>query len=173
VGSTAILIALAYGGVTLVAAVLAFLVAFSTRGGRPIDARKYAERERGWLLIVVVILAALLAATIWFVPYGAGGGGRSGDVVVYVTARQFGWQIDPPQVPVSRKIEFRLVSRDVNHGFGIYDDRGRFVAQVQVVPDKTQRLVHTFARRGRYTVLCLEFCGYAHHLMQGQFEVTE
>jgi cytochrome c oxidase subunit II len=34
------------------------------------------------------------------------------------------------------------------------------------------RLVYTFARPGRYRVLCLEYCGLAHHGMNSEFEVT-
>jgi len=60
----------------------------------------------------------------------------------------------------------------VNHGFGIYDPHGHFVVQVQVVPGKTQKLVHTFSTPGRYRILCLEFCGLDHHLMQTVLVVT-
>ena len=68
-------------------------------------------------------------------------------------------------------VEFIATSRDVNHGFGIYKGT-KFVAQVQVVPDRDQRLVHTFTETGRYTVLCLEFCGVNHHGMVASFEVV-
>jgi cytochrome c oxidase subunit 2 len=169
VNSTATLIAIAYGAVTVVGTIIALLIAFSTRSRRALDERKSAEREKTWLLVVVTVLATLLFATIWFVPYGKSGNGA---FVVDVTAQQFAWQLKPASVPAHRSIEFRLTSKDVNHGFGVYDDRGHFVAQVQVVPGKTQKLVHTFERPGRYQILCLEFCGFGHQVMQGSFEVT-
>jgi len=169
--STEVLIAVAYGLVTLAVLGLAFALAFSTFGRRgPVDAQRLAHRERTWLYVVIAILLALLFATIWFTPYGQGG--TKGDFVVNVSSRQFFWEVKPTTVPANRPIEFRLTSEDVNHGFGIYDSRDHFVAQVQVVPGKTQKFVHTFTRPGRYRILCLEFCGFAHALMRGQFTVT-
>jgi cytochrome c oxidase subunit 2 len=81
--------------------------------------------------------------------------------------------VRPAIVPAGREIEFVLRSDDVNHGFGIYDPDGAFVAQAQVVPGKTQRLVRTFDRPGHYEILCLEFCGYGHAAMRGEFTVVE
>ncbi len=170
--STEVLIAVAYGLVTVAAVVLALMLAVSTRGSRPpVDEQRLAHRERNWLYIVIAILLALLFATIWFTPYGHGGT-QTGDVVVRVNSRQFFWRVQPNTFPANREIEFRLTSADVNHGFGIYDPDDRLVAQVQVVPGKTQTLVHKFGKPGHYRILCLEFCGFGHALMQGAFTVT-
>lgn len=170
--STEVLIAVAYGLVTVAAVVLALMLAVSTRGSRPpVDAQRLAHRERNWLYIVIAIMLALLFATIWFTPYGHGST-QTGDVVVRVDSRQFFWRVQPNTFPANREIEFRLTSADVNHGFGIYDPDDRLVAQVQVVPGKTQTLVRTFDKPGHYRILCLEFCGFGHALMQGAFTVT-
>jgi cytochrome c oxidase subunit 2 len=169
VNGTATLIAIAYGAVTVIGTIVAVLLAASTRSRRALDERKAAEGERVWLFVSLAMLGALLFGTIWFVPYGASDAGAR---VVHVTAKQFAWQITPPAFPAHRKIEFLLTSDDVNHGFGIYDNRDHFVVQVQVVPGKTQKLVYTFDRPGTYRILCLEFCGIGHHVMQGSFEVT-
>jgi cytochrome c oxidase subunit II len=172
VNSTQVLIAVAYGLVTVVAIILALMLAVSTRGRRPrVDERRLAHRERAWLHIVIAILLALLFATIWFTPYGHGGTKR-GDVVVRVDSKQFFWRVQPNTFPANREIEFRLTSQDVNHGFGIYDSDGKLVGQIQVVPEKTQTFVHTFDEPGHYRILCLEFCGFGHALMQGTFTVT-
>jgi cytochrome c oxidase subunit 2 len=170
--STEVLIAVAYGLVTVAAVVLALMLAVSTRGSRPpVDEQRLAHRERNWLYIVIAILLALLFATIWFTPYGHGGT-QTGDIVVRVDSRQFFWRVQPNTFPANREIEFRLTSADVNHGFGIYDPDERLVAQVQVVPGKTQTLVRKFGKPGHYRILCLEFCGFGHALMQGAFTVT-
>jgi cytochrome c oxidase subunit 2 len=169
VGTTAIVITVSYAIVVVIGVALAIGVWSSTRSRGPIDPGQLAGRERAWLLVVIALLVALLAATIWFTPYGQS---SSGAQVVNVVARQFSWQISPSTIRAGQKVEFRLTSSDVNHGFGIFDDRNRFVAQVQVVPGETQELVHTFDRAGRYSILCFEFCGVGHHLMQGSFEVT-
>ena len=172
-GSTALLITVAYGIATIAAVGLAVALARSTIGRRePVDTELMAHRERTWLYIVIAIMLALLFATIWFTPYGQGGT-KAGDIVVNVSSRQFLWQIKPNTFPANRRVEFKLTSSDVNHGFGIYDSRNHFVAQVQVVPGKTQELFHTFTRPGHYQVLCLEFCGFGHALMRGEFTVTK
>ena len=167
----AILIGLVYLALVALVAVVGIGLWLSTRSRRSADAHRLAERETTWLVIVLAVLTALLAATIFFVPYGESAGDGNARVVA-VVARQFGWQIRPARVPAGQPVEFRLTSMDVNHGFGVYDPDDRLIAQVQVMPGRTQRLVHTFDEPGIYRILCLEFCGFAHHGMVGQIEVT-
>jgi cytochrome c oxidase subunit II len=169
VGGTAILIGLAYAGVVVLALVATLAIALSTRSRRPVDTGRLAANEKRWLLVVVAFLLALLLSTIWFTPYGHTS--ASNAQVVNVTAQQFFWKLDPQRVKAKVPVEFRVRATDVNHGFGIYKG-AEFVAQVQVVPDKTQTLVHTFGRPGTYTILCLEFCGLDHSKMTATFEVT-
>jgi len=169
VGDTGLLIGVAYVGVVVLAVVVTVAIALSTRSRAPVDTHRLAENEKRWLLIVVAFLIALLVSTIWFAPYGHTT--SSGAQVVNVHAQQFFWQLDRRSVRANVPVEFRTSSTDVNHGFGIYKGT-KFVAQVQVVPGKTQKLVHTFRERGRYTILCLEFCGVNHHRMAASFEVA-
>jgi cytochrome c oxidase subunit 2 len=116
-----------------------------------------------------VILLALLFATIFFTPYGASSGRHT--QTVNVNGHQFFWDIRPRTVKAGRPVEFVLRSADVNHGFGVY--RGdELVFQVQVVPDRKTTYVHTFRRPGVYRVLCIEFCGLDHHLMEATFTVA-
>lgn len=164
-----ITILIAYTVVVVLAVAVTAAVWLSTRNRGPIDAHRLAEFEKGWLLIVAALLVALLAATIWFTPYGKSTPANA--QVVHVDASQFFWKIAPGRVKANRPVAFVTRSSDVNHGFGIY--RGReLVAQIQVVPNASSTLVHTFARTGTYTVLCLEFCGIGHHKMQASFEVV-
>jgi cytochrome c oxidase subunit II len=141
--------------------VAAWLVWRSTRSRRPVDPARLAERERVWLVIVVVLLAALLFGTIFFVPYNdtAVAGPKQ---VVHVTGAQFAWAMQPSTVKRGVPVQFILVSKDVNHGFGVYDEADRLVFQVQVMPKHEHRYVHTFGDAGTYRVLCLEFCGLHH-----------
>ena len=88
-----------------------------------------------------------------------------------MTARQFFWQLRPATVKVDVPVAFVTRSDDVNHGFGIYKGH-RFIAQIQVVPDRSSTLVQTFHEPGIYTVLCLEYCGVDHHGMVATFRVT-
>ncbi len=166
--ATDITILVAYAVAVALSVAVTLAIWASTRSRRPADTHRLAEFERRWLLIVVVILVALLGATIWFAPYGHST--PTDAQVVRVEAQQFFWRISPATVRVDRPVAFVTRATDVNHGFGIY--RGHtFIAQIQVVPDRTSTLHHTFHQPGTYTVLCLEFCGVNHHEMRSTFEV--
>ncbi|PYO45240.1 MAG: cytochrome c oxidase subunit II [Gemmatimonadetes bacterium] len=91
---------------------------------------------------------------------------------VAVTGVQWTWQLGRDTLPAGVPVEFAVTSRDVNHGFAIYDSAGRLLTQVQAMPDYTNRLVYTFPAPGSYVIRCLEYCGIAHHVMQTTLVVT-
>ena len=93
--------------------------------------------------------------------------------VVDVTGQQWSWQIDPVTVHAGSPVEFRVTSKDVNHGFAIYAPDGRIVTQTQAMPGFTNKIVHTFMQPGTYKVMCLEYCGVGHAPMVSQFKVIE
>ena len=180
-GSIAIIITVAYGVVVILGSILAIGLWRSTNSRRRVDTHKLAERERSWLVAVFLALVALLFATIFFTPYGKTAG--NGPVqVVRVTGQQFAWKIEPSTVKAGVKVEFDVTSIDVSHGFGVYTDKLKFLFQVQAAPPDPSKpagtpgpvtkIFHTFKTPGTYKVLCLEFCGRDHHLMEAQFEVT-
>jgi cytochrome c oxidase subunit 2 len=49
----------------------------------------------------------------------------------------------------------------------------RIVAQTQAMPGYTNILRYTFSQPGTYQVLCLEFCGLAHHDMKAEIAVAQ
>ena len=168
---TDLTILIAYAVAVVLSVIAALALVLSTLGRRrATDTEALAEFEKRWLLIVAVILVALLAATIWFTPYGHSTPANA--QLVRVDAQQFFWQLTPATVKVDRPVAFVTRSKDVNHGFGIFKGH-KFIAQIQVVPNKDSTLNHTFHETGRYTVLCLEFCGVNHHGMVSSFEVTK
>lgn len=131
-----------------------------------VAAKGYAIR-RYWFYTIVVVAVAVFGLTIPHMPYGsAQSPGRHYPVV----AQQYSFSL-PQVLPVNTPIVFDVTSRDVNHGFGIYDPKGRLIAQVQAMPDYVNHLPVTFHLRGHYTVRCLEYCGIAHAAMQGGFDV--
>jgi cytochrome c oxidase subunit II len=89
-----------------------------------------------------------------------------------VVAQQWNWTITPSTFKVGQTAEFYVTSKDVNHGFGLYDPEFRIVAEVQAMPGYTNVLRYTFKEPGTYQVLCLEYCGVAHHAMQAEIKVT-
>jgi cytochrome c oxidase subunit II len=90
-----------------------------------------------------------------------------------VVAEQWDWAITPHTFKVGQTAEFHVTSKDVNHGFALYDPEFRIVAETQAMPGYTNVLRYTFTEPGTYQVLCLEYCGLAHHLMKTEITVAE
>ncbi len=124
--------------------------------------------RKGWLWALAAAAVVALAISIPSFPYGKPTtlSGKHYTVV----ASQYSFEL-PPAVPVGRPVVFDVTSKDVNHGFGIYDPQGRLVAQVQAMPDYVNHLPMRFSVKGHYLVRCLEYCGIAHAAMQGAFDV--
>ena len=171
--TTAWVITVSYAIVVVIGVLISLVVWSSTRrsGATEGAVESYAHRERVWLVVVLVALLALLMGTIFYRPYGAHAGHHA--QVVRVTGVQFAWAVTPNEVRADVPVEFLATSRDVSHGFGVYDAAGHLLFQAQVMPDETQRIVHTFHRPGTYEVVCLEFCGVNHHLMQTTIRVVK
>lgn len=144
---------------------------------------KNAKKKRfifGGMLIAV--LAILMSVTIPKSPYFMFENDTP-QKVVYVMAYQFGFnmankEIDPEkpigeaiEIKAGELVEFRVTSKDVNHGFAIYNDKMELVTQVQAMPNYMNRLRWKFDKPGMYKVLCLEFCGKGHQDMRTVFIV--
>lgn len=69
------------------------------------------------------------------------------------------------------RVEFRVTSLDVNHGFGLYDPERRVLAQTQAMPGYVNRLQADLPVAGEYKVFCLEYCALGHHRMRARVEV--
>jgi cytochrome c oxidase subunit II len=131
----------------------------------------YIIRGR-WFLALMLFLLGTFFATIPFFPYLAAAGALQPAEKVPVIAQQFAF-IMPDHLPLNHRILFEVTSRDVNHGFGIYDPKGQLVAQTQAMPDYVNYLEVTFRQPGHYSVRCLEYCGVAHAVMQTDFTVRD
>jgi cytochrome c oxidase subunit 2 len=171
VNQTALWLGVGYAVACVIGLAVFLLVARSTRKSTAAtDTARLERSERTWLWFVAVGLFALLGATILDVPWRADA--QPNRLEVRVTARQFSWRFQPAgPYPTGRQIEFVLTSTDVNHGFGLYGPDGALVLQAQVIPDAFIKVRHTFHTAGRYTVLCLEYCGLAHHEMIDGFTI--
>ena len=179
--STQLVIAIGFTTFVFVSLALALRVIRSTNPRRTAT-REQVERikrhENHYALGIVGALLILMLLSAFAIPYG-----ETSDQdaqVVEVEAFQFGWQLEPNTVQAGRQVEFRMRSKDVQHGFGIYDG-AKLLAQVQVPANEPgassalgdeQRFLWTFDDPGTYEVLCLEFCGVQHHNMKATFEVT-
>jgi cytochrome c oxidase subunit 2 len=140
----------------------------------------YRVRFIYFIALAGVALVAL-AMTLPITPYPGRYAGQKPDAVVNVMGTMWSWTFTPGAgaasaagtlvLPVGKLVEFDVSSQDVNHDFAIYDASGRLIAQAQAMPNYTNRLFYRFERSGRYYVLCLEYCGVAHHLMNAEFDV--
>jgi cytochrome c oxidase subunit 2 len=163
------------------------VVARSTRDSREVD---YAAANKLRLLFFVslsAILLVFLGLTIGRLPYAAVAASTP-DRVIEAVAKQYAWSLTEGESPTlaswdsefspvvtvdaGSTVEFRVTTLDVNHGFSLYAPGQRLVAQTQAMPGYMNRLRVTFDQPGTYTVLCLEFCGMAHHRMRAVVQVN-
>jgi cytochrome c oxidase subunit II len=128
----------------------------------------YALRRPWFVFLLVVMVLALSVLSFWL-PYASGGKGATD---VRVVGGQFYWSLSPASFRQGEEVRFRVSSADVNHGFGLYDPKGRLIGSVQAMPGYENDLVVTLDQPGRYTIDCLEYCGLSHHLMTREFTVT-
>jgi cytochrome c oxidase subunit 2 len=127
--------------------------------------------RRWWLLFLCAFGVLVTAWTLIPFPLQAGlfGAPRAIDVV----GRQWSWDIASRTAQVGESVRFRVTSADVNHGFALYGPDDQILAQTQAMPGYVNELDVTFEKPGRYRVLCLEYCGLAHHGMTADITVTE
>ena len=171
-----------------VACAIAFLaVAKSTATPEEVPYEATAALRRKLFWVVLAVLLTFLALTLPYTPYPDES--AQPDRVVHVLARQFAYDFsdspfpegtttDPDQAPLTaihagELIEFRVTAMDVTHGFGVYHPDGEILAQVQAMPGYVNRLRMRFDSAATYEVLCMEYCGAAHHVMRASLNVEK
>lgn len=90
---------------------------------------------------------------------------------VYVVARQFLFEpgtSEPIVVPADSTVTFYVTSPDVTHGFNLAGTN----LNTMVIPGQVAELTTEFEETGRYGIVCHEYCGAAHHTMEGELRVV-
>lgn len=90
---------------------------------------------------------------------------------VYVIARQFQFApgtLDPIRLPANSEVTFYITSPDVIHGFEVPSTN----LNVMVIPGQITKATVEFDEPATYGIICNEYCGAAHHTMEGQIEVV-
>jgi cytochrome c oxidase subunit II len=138
----------------------------------PIVASAY--RLRTWLFaLAVLVLIGVSYQTLTKLPYvSISQPSVAGMQRVDAVSEQWSWTLTPRAFVVGQTAEFHVTSKDVNHGFALYDPEMRIVAQTQAMPGYTNILRYTFTEPGTYQVMCLEYCGLGHHDMNTEINVT-
>ena len=87
---------------------------------------------------------------------------------VYAVAQM--WQFQPSQIiiPAGSTVDFFLTSKDVVHGFDIYEKNVNLMAVYGGINKTTVK----FNEPGVYKITCHEYCGIGHHNMQGEIIVN-
>ena len=87
---------------------------------------------------------------------------------VYVVAQM--WQFQPSEIyiPVGSTVDFFLTSKDVVHGFNIYDKNVNMMAVYGGINKTTVK----FNEPGVYKITCHEYCGVGHQNMQAEVIVN-
>lgn len=164
--------------VLMVLVALGFSFVALNSGAREEDYALLTKRAYGlrtklfWVLVFT--LGPVMIYTLLELPYDASRArsNNPGAVqIVEATGHQWRWELSRDHVAKDQPVEFRVTSADVNHGFGIYDANTRLVAQTQAMPGYTNIIRHTFRDEGTYRVMCLEYCGAAHHNMVAEIKV--
>lgn len=150
--------------------------------------------EKLWLALSLVLILAFIAT----VTYGAVGVGVSmvaddedpvnpdaladdprfgeprveqvgeNEYEAYVVAQQFEFTPDPIEVPADSTVTFYITSADVIHGFGVAGTN----ANTMVVPGEVAKLTVETDEPREFGIVCNEYCGPAHHSMEGKLVVV-
>ena len=153
--------------------------------------------EKFWLVASLVLIAAFVTTIV----YGAVGAGVAmvddsggtvdatdptaspnfqdpgvyktgdGEYDVYVIARQFSFMPGsgtPIEVPAGSEVTFHVASGDVTHGFQLVGTNVNTMA----IPGQVAELTVEFEDDGTHRIVCNEYCGAAHHAMEGTVEVV-
>jgi len=87
---------------------------------------------------------------------------------VYAVAQM--WQFQPAEIyiPVGSTVDFYVTSKDVVHGFNIYEKNINMMAVYGGIGKTTVK----FDEPGVYKITCHEYCGIGHQNMQAEVIVN-
>ncbi|MGR3623555.1 cytochrome C oxidase subunit I [Pseudophaeobacter sp.] len=144
------------------------LAARASRGPGPGPKANAKRTGLIWALTILGVIVSVGSLRSW--PHALAS--TSDALEVNVSGGQWWWDIDTTEIPLGKPVNFNVTTEDVTHGMGIYDRDLTLLTQVQAIPGYTSQITYTFTEPGSYQVLCMEFCGVAHHDMVNEFEVV-
>ena len=139
----------------------------------PLQQKSYGMRTRFfWTLIVVGIPIAVISTL--DLPFAATRGDIPTDAIgVDVEGRQWFWQVSKTEFNAGDTLAFNVSAADVTHGLGVYNPTMRMLGQTQAMPGYNNVLLLTLNEPGTYKLMCMEYCGLAHHAMISEITVSE
>lgn len=159
----------------VVLAAFAYVAINASRDGpeyATIQSRSYTLRSKFfWLLVVAG--GVITVITILDLPFAATRGQLDDvDRSIDVGGGQWYWQMSGTSAKAGETVVFNVSAIDVTHGLGVYDPSLRLLGQTQAMPGYVNALKVTFDQPGTYKLLCMEYCGLAHHGMITEFTVS-
>ena len=136
----------------------------------PIQNNAYSLRSKLFILFLLIIVP-IIGYTLTKMPYVSAS--VTAAKTVNAIGHQWYWEISDSTAIVGEQVQYNVTSADVNHGFGIYDPELNVIAQTQAMPGYENKLMVTYPKAGTYKILCLEYCGLAHHAMVAEIIVSE
>ena len=89
----------------------------------------------------------------------------------YVVASRFRFNpgsTNPLTIPAGSTVTLYVTSPDVMHGFEVVGTN----VNTMVLPGQVSQMTVEFDDPATYSIVCNEYCGNAHHLMEGSIEVV-
>jgi cytochrome c oxidase subunit II len=157
--------------------------AFYAQRAEPVDERK-ARRliVGGGVAFPVVVLSALLLIGLAMLPKLLAAAPESEPISLDIAGQQWWWRVRYVQpgrhpvelaneirLPVGRRVDLRVTSRDVVHSFWIPSIAGK----MDMIPGRTNRISLEPTRTGTFRGQCAEFCGTSHARMSIDVVVME
>lgn len=90
---------------------------------------------------------------------------------VYMIAQQFIFRpgsTQPLTIPANTKITFHMTAPDVMHGFEVPGSG----LNATIIPGQIATFSTRFPEAKTYGIICHQYCGAAHHNMQGEINVV-
>ena len=90
---------------------------------------------------------------------------------VYVQTIQFSYlpgTAEPIVVPTDTRVTFYITSPDVLHGFDVAGTN----LNTMSIPGQIAKMTTIFPEAREYGIVCNEYCGPAHHVMEGKIKVV-
>lgn len=86
-----------------------------------------------------------------------------------IVARKWSFTPKEIEIPAGSTLTMQISSPDIIHGVKVLDTN----INIMVIPGQISQVSHQFDEPGEYLMICHEYCGLAHHAMEGLIRVTE
>src|SRR5699024_2666014 len=138
-----------YATLVLILAIAALFIWVAISAKKPSEyapvVKKWYKARSIYGVLLVILMLVITIYTLRELPFNKPAHVESADItVVQAEAFQFGFDMDETEFKVGDTVEFRVDTRDVTHGFGIYDPDQVLIAQTMAMPEYTNNFFVTF-----------------------------